>query len=105
MFHTAALFVSIFLFSLFPSATASGASISVRDDSGHVATLPAPAQRIVSLAPHITELLFDIGAGRQIVAASDYSDYPEAAQRLPRVGGVFGLDLERIVAARPDLVA
>ena len=102
--RTAILFATICLISLFSGATASGASISVQDDSGHVVTLPAPAQRIVSLAPHVTELLFDIGAGGQIVAASDYSDYPEAAKRLPRVGGVFGLDLERIAAARPDLV-
>lgn len=80
------------------------ASIAVRDDSGHEVRLDAPARRIVSLAPHLTELLFDIGAGGDIVAATEYSDYPEAAKRLPRVGGLAGIDLERIVALKPDLV-
>lgn len=80
------------------------AAVAVRDDSGLEVRLEAPARRIVSLAPHLTELLFDIGAGDAVVAASDYSDYPEAARRLPRVGGLAGIDLERIVALRPDLV-
>ncbi|WP_459871610.1 cobalamin-binding protein [Endothiovibrio diazotrophicus] len=64
----------------------------------------APAQRIVSLAPHITELLFAAGAGTKVVGAVDYSDYPEAARAVPRVGGYRQLDLEGIVALRPDLV-
>ncbi len=63
-----------------------------------------PAQRIVSLAPHVTELLFSIGAGERVVGAVNYSDYPEAAESIPRVGGYNALDLERIVALEPDLV-
>ena len=80
------------------------AAITVRDDTGREIRLDAPARRIVSLAPHVTELLFEIGAGDAIVAATEYSDYPEAAKRLPRVGGLAGIALERIVAAKPDLV-
>ena len=80
------------------------AVIAVRDDSGREVRLDAPARRIVSLAPHVTELLFEIGAGDAIIAATEYSDYPETAKRLPRVGGLAGIDIERIVALKPDLV-
>jgi len=81
-----------------------GLAISVIDDSNKRITLVNPAQRIVSLAPHATELLFGAGAGRQVVAVIEFSDFPPEAQTLLRVGGSRGLDLERIVAAKPDLV-
>jgi iron complex transport system substrate-binding protein len=64
----------------------------------------APAQRIVSLAPHLTELAFAAGAGAKLVAASDYSDFPPQAERLPRVASATGVDIERILALQPDLV-
>ena len=63
-----------------------------------------PAQRIVSLAPHATELLYAAGAGAKVVAVSEYSDFPEAAKRLPRVASSGGVDLERLLALRADLV-
>ena len=63
----------------------------------------AQAERIVSLAPHITELLFAAGAGSKVVAVSEYSDYPEEAKRLPRVASSAGIDLERVLALRADL--
>jgi iron complex transport system substrate-binding protein len=78
--------------------------IHVTDDTGQQVALRKPAQRIVSLAPHITELLFAVGAGAAVVGTSDFSDYPEAARAIPRVGGGGGLDLEAILALRPDLV-
>ncbi len=65
--------------------------------------LKNPARRIVSLAPHVTEMLFAVGAGEYVVGAVDYSDYPEAAKKIPRVGGV-SLDLETIIALHPDLI-
>jgi iron complex transport system substrate-binding protein len=80
------------------------AEVSVQDDAGRTVTLPAPAQRIISLAPHITEQLYAIGADSELVGAVDYSDYPEAAKKLPRVGGYSRLDLEAILALHPDLV-
>jgi len=80
------------------------AEISVTDDTGAVVRLAQPARRIVSLAPHVTESLFAIGAGERIVAAVDYSDYPEAAKKLPRVGGYSRIDLEAVAAQKPDLV-
>lgn len=80
------------------------AEVSVNDDTGRRITLPSPATRIVSLAPHATELLFAAGAGSRVVGVSDYSDFPAEARQLPSVGGSLQLDLERIVALRPDLV-
>jgi len=81
-----------------------GAEIVVRDDTGETLRLAAPAKRIVSLAPHVTETLFAAGAGDRIVGAVDYSDYPEAAKKLPRVGGYTRPDLEAVAALKPDLV-
>ena len=78
--------------------------LSVADDEAQQIRLQGAARRIVSLAPHATELIFEVGAGAALLAVSDASDYPQAALSLPHVGGSAGLDLERIVALRPDLV-
>jgi iron complex transport system substrate-binding protein len=80
------------------------AAISVTDDTGATVTLAAPAQRVISLAPHVTELLYAAGGGAKMVGAVSYSDYPTQAQQLPRVGDNKALDLERIVALKPDLI-
>lgn len=64
----------------------------------------APAQRIVSLAPNLTELAFAAGAGERIVATVEFSDRPEAARRIPRIGNAFRVDLERLLELEPDLV-
>ncbi len=86
------------------SMSAAHAEIAVTDDSGATLRLAAPARRIVSLAPHITEALFAAGAGEWVVGAVEYSDYPEAARAIRRVGGYTRVDLEAVVALRPDLV-
>lgn len=80
------------------------AGITVTDDTGVAVTLSQPAQRIVSLAPHVTELLFAAGGGNRIVGTVRFSDYPTAARRIPRVGDNLRVDLERIVALKPDLL-
>jgi iron complex transport system substrate-binding protein len=80
------------------------AEISVVDDTGKTVTLAKPARRIVSLAPHVTELLYAAGAGSHMVGAVEYSDYPEDAKRIPRIGSGFGFDMEAIIAMQPDLV-
>lgn len=80
------------------------APVQTHDDDGRTITLAQPARRIVSLAPHTTELLYAIGAGDRIVATVNYADYPEAAKRLPRLGDAHLLDLERIAALKPDLI-
>jgi len=77
---------------------------SVVDDAGSIVTLQQPAQRIISLAPHVTELLFAAGAGDRIVGAVDFSDFPEAAKKLPRVGSNNAFDLEAMLTLKPDLV-
>ncbi|TAK87970.1 MAG: cobalamin-binding protein [Betaproteobacteria bacterium] len=80
------------------------AQIQVKDDYGNEVRLAAPATRIVSLAPHLTELVYDAGAGSRLVGALEYSDYPPAAKKLPRVGSDAGIDLEAVMALQPDLV-
>ena len=85
-------------------ATPAHARVTVTDDSGQRVELAQPAQRIVSLAPHLTEQLFAIGAGDRIVGTSEFSDYPDAARALPRVARAHSVDLERVAAARPDLI-
>lgn len=73
------------------------------DDTGARLSIARPAARIVSLAPHLTELLFAAGAGGQIVGVLEYSDFPLAARALPRVGDNAAIDLERILELKPDL--
>lgn len=80
------------------------AGVSVVDDTGTPVRLLEPARRIVSLAPHLTELLFEAGAGEQVVGVVAYSDYPAQARRLPRIGDARALDLEAIAMLQPDLV-
>ncbi|MDO8703234.1 MAG: cobalamin-binding protein, partial [Undibacterium sp.] len=63
-----------------------------------------PAKRIISLSPHVTEMIFAAGAGEQIIGTVKYSDYPEAAKAIPRVGDNRQLDIERIIAMKPDLL-
>lgn len=87
---------------IFPLGVSAAITLSGAD--GHALTLNVPATRIVSLAPDLTELVYDVGAGADMVGAGSYSDYPDAAKKLRRVGNAFGFDLEEIVALRPDLV-
>ena len=91
------VFVTLFV------AAVAQAQIVVRDDTGHALRLAQPAQRVVSLAPHLTELLFAAGAGAQVVGVLRHSDFPPEARALPLVGDDAALDLERILALRPDL--
>jgi len=79
------------------------ATITVTDDAGKTLTLAAPAQRIVSLSPHATELLFAAGAGDRVVGVSAFSDYPPLVRVLPQVSGGVRLDIEQVLALRPDL--
>ncbi|OYW20302.1 MAG: cobalamin-binding protein, partial [Burkholderiales bacterium 12-64-5] len=82
------------LLGLLLAATPARAAVSVTDDAGRRVVLPTSARRIVSLAPHVTELLYAAGAGGKLVGAVEYSDYPPAAQALPRVGSSSAVDIE-----------
>ncbi len=86
------------------AANPCAAAVKAVDDTGREVVLPRPAQRIVSLAPHATEMLFAAGAGAAVVGVVAHSDWPAAARALPRVGDAAALDLERIVALAPDLI-
>jgi len=89
---------------LLAAGLANAAPIKLVDDAGKVILLPGPAQRIVSLAPHVTELAFAAGAGEKLVGVTSFSDYPAAAKKIPVIGGYGKTDAERILALKPDLV-
>ncbi len=92
------------LLTLLLAAGSAQAAIDIADDTGQALHLAQPAKRIVSLAPHITEMLFAAGAGDRVVGAVQYSDYPEAAKKIARVGGYTSVDMEKVAALKPDLV-
>jgi len=82
----------------------SSQALDVVDDAGRHLHLDKPAQRIISLAPNITELLFEAGAGDAVVGTVSFSNYPPDASRLISVGNYASLNIEKIVSLQPDLV-
>lgn len=78
--------------------------VEVVDDMGRSVTLATRAERIISLAPSLTESLFAIGAGDQVVAVTDYCDHPPEAAQKPTVGGMTNPSIETIIALSPDLI-
>ncbi len=93
-----------------PSAAASAAAgavsfpLTLRDDEGTDVTIPKQPARIVSLAPSITETLFALGEGGRLVGVTSSDDYPPAVKSIPQVATYTGVELEKLVAAQPDLV-
>lgn len=73
-------------------------------DAAPPAATEQPARRIVALAPHLAELAYAAGAGSRLVGVVEFSNHPEAARALPRVGDAFRIDLEALAGLRPDLV-
>jgi iron complex transport system substrate-binding protein len=86
------------------AVAASAHALQVSDDRGVTISLARPTQRIVSLAPHLAEIAFAAGAGAKLVGVSSFSRHPAEAQRLPVVASHGRVDIERLIAARPDLV-
>lgn len=80
------------------------AEIRLKDATGYDVVLDKPALRIVSLAPHLTEVVYAAGAGEQLVGAVSYSDYPEQALSVPRVGSYDKVNVEALLSSKPDLV-
>ena len=80
------------------------ADIAVRDDLGRTVSLPAPAMRLVTLAPFLTELAFSAGLGGRVVAVSEHSDYPPEVRDRPAVSSAVGVSIESVAALKPDLV-
>ena len=95
--------VCVFLLFTIFSANAQG-EISVQDDLQNRVQIPAPAKRIISLAPHLTELLFSLEVGAQLVGTSRYSDYPRAALDIPVIGDAFSVNVETVVDLQPDII-
>ena len=80
------------------------AAIEVIDDNGDKLTIAGVAQRIISLSPNTTEILFHIGAGEKIVGADEYSNYPQAANKIVRVNNHAAANYELILSLKPDVV-
>lgn len=78
--------------------------LSLVSHGGDTPPAIAPATRLIATSPHLTELVYFAGAGDLLVAVAPFADYPDAAQSLPRVGGIGGLNIEAILALRPDRV-
>ncbi len=76
---------------------------TVTDQMGRRVAVPKKPERIVSLAPSITEIIFALDQGHRLKGVTTYSDFPPEAQKLPKVGSYVQLDLEKIVALKPDL--
>jgi iron complex transport system substrate-binding protein len=79
------------------------ALVTLSDDTGHTVSMPANPTRIVSLAPGATEMLFAAGAGKHVIATVQYADEPAAAKQVPRIGDVVAIDMEKLVALRPEV--
>jgi len=81
-----------------------GFPVQVRDDLGRTVRVPSRPQRILCLLPSFTETLFALGLGDRVVGVDDYSDYPEAARHLPKLGGQYATPVARALALKPDLI-
>lgn len=101
--RTGASFAAICVVLLAIARPAIAAPITVEDDLGRTITLEAPAKRIVTLAPFLTELAFSAGAGDRVVGVSAHSDYPPQAVRRPQVANAAGVSIEQVASLRPDL--
>lgn len=89
--------------SLYP-LFATGDPITVVDDSGETVVLAKPAQRIITLAPHLTEQVFSAGGGDRIIATVNYSNFPEAANEILVIGSYKKISFEMVVGLSPDLI-
>ena len=85
-------------------ASVAAPAIVVTDFAGREVGLESPASRIVALAPHAVENAFSAGAGSKLVGAVEFSDFPQAARAIPRVGSAYAWSLESVIALQPDLV-
>lgn len=108
IFHNFKLFKSVFLlliltilFLLFKSSSYS--VVTVFDETGKKFTFLSPPKRIISTMPNNTEILFDLGVGKRIIAVSNRCDYPPQVKKLPKIGDL-NLNIEKIISLNPDLI-
>lgn len=102
--HIVRAMMGMLLVMLSDAQGSAAAAHCVKGDDGREVCLNIPARRIVTLAPHLTELVYAIGAGDRLVGAAEYSDWPSQAKAVPRIGRSDHINLEAVLAARPDLV-
>ncbi len=86
---------------LFADTRAQGRTVT--DQLGRTVTPPEYPERIVTLAPNIAEIVFSLGQGERIIGVSLFSDFPEAVKKIPKIGSYVNLDMEKIIALKPDL--
>ena len=92
------------LLSLLCSISLNSQNKVIRDALGYPYTIKSPPQRIISLAPNITEILFALGMGNRIIGVTRYCDYPKETTEKEIIGGMIDPNLEKIIALNPDLV-
>lgn len=92
----------IFIAIIFSTSVSIAASFT--DDLGRKVELPKTPERIISLAPSITEILFYLGLGNKVTAVTDYCDYPEEARHKRKIGWIISPDVEKIISLKPDIV-
>jgi iron complex transport system substrate-binding protein len=85
-------------------ATPAGQDLTIKDDLGYTHVLGVPPQRIISLAPNVTEILFALGLEKRIIGVTRYCNYPKQAQTKNHIGGMVDLNLEKIIDLQPDLI-
>lgn len=91
----------LFIFNL---AIPASQDTTIKDDLGYTYVLGVPPQRIISLAPNVTEILFALGLEKRIIGVTRYCNYPEQAQTKNHIGGIVDPNLEKIIDLRPDLI-
>ncbi len=101
--NTLAAGIVCFALALWPAAALSGDNKRVTDPLGRQVTVPVSPQRIMALAPSVTEIVFALGCEDKLVGVTMFSDFPEGARALPKVGSYVHLDLEKIVSLNPDI--
>jgi len=95
--------ITVLVLLTFPAISSVAFAGSVIDQIGRNVVVPDNPQRVVALAPSITEIVYDLGQEKRLVGATQFSTYPEGAKKIPRVGSYVRLDLEKIIALKPDL--
>lgn len=98
------LLIAIFMCSCASSENSKEKFISIKDSTGSYINISKKATKIVSMAPNITEILFALGVGENIIARTNYCDYPKEAQQIQKIGGIQNPNIEKIVELKPDIV-
>lgn len=98
-----AIWLTVFMLSGYTTLL-KASEVCVEDDLKREVCVPKSVKKIISLSPGSTELIYAAGAGKQVVAVDDHSDYPPAVAKVPRIGGFPNVSVEAIAAMKPDIV-